>query len=568
MAQQPTYVYNLHSLCVFEITSNREQGVNTFFFSFEGSIQTFKREQHGSTAFSSYFQRLLNHGGFSLEQVKLPSTIFVPKGGTHIRYGGKDGYFRLSAISTLVESGLGFESIHDCLFHPSQIWTTDELAMRDIWYIGVRLHLDKGFRAAFKEYLSGFQSSSFGTSRNNPALSVFNMDKIVCEVREAHISERSAFLCTLISHGTPEMVEPFLGMGIDLDESWMWNNYLGTAALQGKLGLVESMLNEGASGILAVPSLCKAHQLSDSDFDMMFLKFMDSIRKTQSIFNPSRFISQDPLLAIIRCSRALRASPDSIEILFSRGMFCHSSLYGCEEYTLSESYVFNSILYDRQSALKVFLSHGVTLDSRIGAIFSADEDRIGPVADHTRLTLAIELGRSACVHILIQSSNDFWEPGRQQEGQINALQFSKSLATGTHPRIPRMSAFYNSYHVEKDAPQDPVSLEEDATMYKALQTAFGLVCDDSEIASPDQTQVAIAVSHDKAPRANSDEARVSLGELCYVVVLFIWIYTIIFGYTVLNVAISLLARGQLFGRRGVLSSAALVFLAWMLYHVF
>ena len=474
---------------------------------------------------------------------------------------------QMSAISTLVETGLGFESIRNCLFHSSQVWTIDELGMRDIWYIGVQCHTNRGFRAALTNYLSGFQSSSFPTSIDNPALSVFNMERIVHEVKEADKVDRAEFLMALIAYGTLEMVLPFLAIGIDRDEHPIWPNYLGRAASQGKVALVESLLNAGASATFAVHSICEADKLNDSDFETVFLKLMDSIRQNHNMFAPFPSESPDPLVAILRCSRALRASPESIGMLFSRGIFNHQSLYGSEKCFLIQSHIFSSILYDRPSALKLFVSHGVPLDSRVGSIFVGDLDHIGPLADYTWLTLAIELGRSACVCVLVGSASGFWDAGEQHEGQNYALQFSKSLAAGAHPRIPGLWALGQPWYIGKDAPQDPVSVEEDETIYKVLQTAFGFDCDRSEIASPEQAQVAV-VSHDEVPRASSDEAQMSLEELCYVAVSFLGIYTIIFGYMVLNVATSLLARGQLFGRRGVLSSAALVFLAWMLYHVF
>jgi hypothetical protein len=480
-------------------------------------------------------------------------------------YGGEDGYHHLSILSTLVERSLGFESIHACLFHPSQIWTTEDLTMRDIWYIGVQSYADKTFRAALTEYFSGFRSKPLTQSANNLALSVFDEERIVDEVKESHIRERTIFLNTLISNGTPEMLGLFLNVGIDLDECWEWNNYLGTAAAQGKLALVKSMLDAGACGIWAVPLLCQAQRLSEFDFEFMFLKFMEPIRDSQNIPTPVNPSSDDPLLAIIKCSRALRAIPDSIEMLFNRGIFYHPSLYGSQDTCILNSYVFNSILYDRPSALRLFLSHGIPLDSKIDSIFFADSEHFVPVANYTWLTLAIELGRRTCVYTLLQSVGGFWEPGNQNEGQTCAFLFSKALVAGIHPRVP---ALYDSYYIGKDAPKNPVSFEEDATIYEALQTAFGLVCDDHPITVPVQAQLAVVASKAKSSRSKSDKTRISLNELSYVALTYVSIYAILVGYMVLRFAISLLARGQSFGPKEILSFAALLFLISTYYNFF
>lgn len=185
---------------VFNRHVHRDQSTVTFFLSV-GSNWAYDQRHSRENLINAYFHSILAKGGCSLELVKIPSRLFVPDGYVSFMFGRWDGEVHESILSVLIEQVSGFQVVYDCLFHQSQAWTTEDLKMRSMWYIGILAHTDNTFRAALRDYFSSFKSS-FNTSStaisDEVLWSVFDIRTIEELVKAAPVRERSIFLRTVI----------------------------------------------------------------------------------------------------------------------------------------------------------------------------------------------------------------------------------------------------------------------------------------------------------------------------------------------------------------------------------
>lgn len=337
------------------------------------------------------------------------------------------------------------------------------------------MHVDQRFRAALEDYFSSFKSpfnaSSICAAKQNAAF-LFAIEKIVEEVKTAPMQERSIFLQTIIRRGQPEMIDLFRDIGIDLDEGYILGNYLGTAAEYRNLPVITSLLDAGASAARALPLLCLSGRLRVEEFNLIFSRLVDSLTD----LNP-KVIKEDDypdaVLSVLKCNYDTSIRADCIQSLLKNGTFSSWGLYGSQQIFLPHSYVLNAILYNQTTALGIFIKYGALSETmNIEDIFRTEEEWFQAVGGYIWLTLAVELGKTACVKALVDNSRNSVElVKRQDAGGRCAISLAQSLAVGPHPRI---SHLYDLQWVEiRPKYEMEVSVSDDHAILEILTAALG-----------------------------------------------------------------------------------------------
>lgn len=443
------------------------------FFLSANDLWAYDQHQIRHNLLHAYLSSVLNAGDCFLGSVKISSRLFVSEGSYMSRYGRWDGEIYESVLCALVENVLGFQYMHYFLFHQSQTWTTEDLTMRSIWYIGIMAHTDTSFRKALKDYFSSFKST-FGVSpmamQGESLMLPFEIGRIVEQVKTAPMKERSLFLRAIIQRGTPQMLDPFLSIGINLDEGKIMENYLGTAAQCGKLRIVASLLDAGASSARAVPLLCHSEILPIADFDSLLSKFIDSLADVKVHLAYDDL--PDPIVAILQNKHAGALRPNSVQCLLKNGAFSSSKLCGSQSTYVTHSYVLNAILYNQPVALEAILNYGVPLELNIQDIFCTDREWFELVGSYTWLTLAVELGQTACVKVLVENSGNIIElVKRQDAGGRRAISLAHSFATGLHPR---RSVLHSLHWIKRrHEGEKEISASADTAIFNILQDSLG-----------------------------------------------------------------------------------------------
>lgn len=335
------------------------------------------------------------------------------------------------------------------------------------------------------------------------------------------------------------MLDPFLNVGIDLDEYDITQNYLGTAAAYKNLPAIASLLNAGASPARAIPLLCQSRHLRTLELNSIFSIFMDSLTNSKGKITDHDCV--DPVVAVLQCTRAMDVLPDSVELLLKNGVFLPSRLYGSQHKFVQASYVFNSILYNRPTALKTLLTYGVLPHSSIQDMFCTDRKWFKPLENYTWLTLAVKLGKVACVEAFIDCSRNPTDlVKRQDAGGRCAVSLARSLVVGPHPRA---SALYSLHWIEiEDKDEYTVSSSEDATIYDILQAALGVDSDEPPYVNPSGALTHIPNKEDCIPEPNSDTVKlcqISISEAFYVGVCYIGMYGMLISYTLVKFSVLL-----------------------------
>lgn len=530
----------------------------TFFLSCNDQW-AYDQHQLSQSLVDNNFQSILGKGGCSLESVSIPFRLFLPGGRYSLVYGARDGQIHQSILSTLVEHSLGFEAIHDCLFNSSQVWTTDDLTLRSIWYIGILAYIDHTFRAGLREYISSFRSRISGVATDSTVLAIFDIKRIVEQVKTSPLHDRAIFLKTVIGKGTPEMLEPFLNVGIDLDEGGTRDNYLGLAAAQGKLTVVSSLMDAGACTARALPLLCDAYGLQGSKFDFMFPKFMESTTDMKGRLTP--FYLDDPISAVLRNTRALETHTDSVKVLLKRNAFQSLLLHGSQDVSVRNSYILNSILHNRPSALETLLEYGIPLDVRISDMFRTDPEWYQPLGNYTWLTLAVELGRTTCVETLLRSSGNPVYLVRQPDGGGRcANSLARALTASSHPRISTLKRS----HWINDLLEDAVSASEDTATYNILRTVLGADHEELSTIPSNPAESPMDVPSTGLRDSESGQDKLSLDKIFRVSLWYIGMYGMLMSYIVLQFAISLAARRRIL-RTGMFWAAVIPLISIFLY---
>jgi hypothetical protein len=386
-----------------------------------------------------YADKLLIENGCALEPISLSCQVLSPL-LWHENTGGARTEQR-SILSTIVKSTLGFEGINDCLFRQSEPWLVEDFAMSDVWYIALQAYTSSAFRKVFQEhlyrYLPPFNELKTVTL-DHMFESTFDIASIVEQVKSASSEERNDFLVTLIVKGTPPMFAPFLNAGIDPDEGIICNNYLGNASVCGNVGAMDMLINAGATCALALPQFLSAAQMEVAEFDAIYSKLLDNmIRPERKILSALKF--HDPINRMLGSGLAMETHPDAPKKLLEQGLFQPDLILGSSYFYICHSYVYNAISYDRPAFLAWLLDFGADPQDIIQDIFETDREHFQILKRYSWLTMAVELGRTACVEVFLKDAENTFDAASSQDGAGRcAISLARSFSGMLHPRVPSL----------------------------------------------------------------------------------------------------------------------------------
>lgn len=229
------------------------------------------------------------------------------------------------------------------------------------------------------------------------------------------------------------MLAPFLKANIQLDEGHIHDNYLGAAAGEANVEVFKMLLTAGASTARAIPTLCKNPNTNVQIFNKLFSELVDNLSPTAGQIRDSDWI--DPLTATIRSDRALAARRDAPQVLLENNILLASRLHGSDRLYPPHSYIFEALCYNRVETLKLLLQRGPPLDITIMDMFATNRAHFQPITNYTWLTLAVDLGRSDCVRLILAQAGDQEQAVNYQDGAgRKALQIAQSSVRMSHPR--------------------------------------------------------------------------------------------------------------------------------------
>jgi hypothetical protein len=230
------------------------------------------------------------------------------------------------------------------------------------------------------------------------------------------------------------MLIPFLDTQIDFNEGKILDNYLGHASARGELSMVDLLLDACANSARALTKFVLHADLETSEFSAFYSKLLDNVTPLQSP-RSTRPDFPDPVNVILKTTRAKDVCSDAIHILLESDFFQAGCLYGASYIYICHSYVFNTILYDRPAALELFLGRGAQANCLIEHAFNTEREHFQSLKHHTWLTIAVELGRTSCVEILLKHAQDITDIVTSPDGAgRSAISLAWSLAGAIHPR--------------------------------------------------------------------------------------------------------------------------------------
>jgi hypothetical protein len=423
-----------------------------------------------------YLRTLLDHNSISLDTFSIPSKFFVPPGWYNNRYGLHEDKTEESILPALIEGALDFDSLQYCLFHQSQSWILKDLSGRGLWYVAVLAHVDRSFQKALRAYVRSFRSNVGAHeegSLDNFLSSVLDINKITSEVEKASLKELSIFMKTIASKGEPAMLAPFLKAHIQLDEGCIYDNYLGAAATKAKVEIFKMLVNAGASTSRAIPTLCSSPIVDVQIFNDLFAELVGNLTPARDQIQDCDF--PDPLTAILRSDRALGARPDAPQVLLKNNVLLVSRLHGSDTVFPCHSYIFNALCHNRIETLKLLLEYGPPINTTIMDMFATDREHFQSIANYTWLTLAVELGRSDCVRLILARAEDQEQAVNYRDGVgRTALQIARSSVRISHPRDSVLSSLQWVLQWVGNQKVTLVSAAEDEATLLILHAAAGI----------------------------------------------------------------------------------------------
>ncbi len=146
----------------------------------------------------------------------------------------------------------------------------------------------------------------------------------------------------------------------------------------------------------------------------------------------------NPINAMLRNDLAMQIRPDAPKKLLEHGHFESRLIYGSLDIFPSHSYVYNAILYNRPAVLAWVLECGAKPDD-IENIFASIREYSQCLRRHSWLTMAVELGRTTCVEVLLEYAKDTFNAATSRDGaERSAIDLARSFPGTLHPRIPSL----------------------------------------------------------------------------------------------------------------------------------
>ena len=390
------------------------------------------------------------------------------------KYSNKHGgaiFERQSEVleDVFIRIGSGcIEWIPDMLAHLEETVLVDDLSSLAICLMGTLAHVNALFRAQLKEEIASCHSplSSGRTAFADHLFeTTFGPASVESHFRKLDVDAAIGFLGLVGRDCTVPMIKTFLDIGIyvDVKGEWRIKNILGSAAAEGNMGALYALVEAGANSSFAVePFLNNSKHFSDEDFRRILEFLVDNARFTTSYC--------DPLLAILRSSRALSSYPEAPKILLDRKLFVQGRFgHGAPEPYYYHSYMFQAILRRNSSVVDFLLRNGANANAQISDSFRCTD---GWLQSCTWITFSAICGAATCTDVLIHHGADVTTldgAGR------SALRLAKDLALGSHPRqLGDFGCHYFSWKYGgcNYLGWDCVAAQEDAETLAVVERAF------------------------------------------------------------------------------------------------
>lgn len=343
-----------------------------------------------------------------------------------------------------------------------------ELSQIDRWLVVALEHTDAKFRHALQDYLSMYRSD-LRASQLLPSIHA-----TVFEVQNASARDRIEFLKIVSKWGTGDMIAPFLGTALDLDESyrnertpWLRLSYLSKAVKWGNLDTFQTLLEAGACPTRALIYLsrhsgslppCKKPELRKS----MMLALAERAQ-------PKHMQGKDEevLGLLLRTHEVRRYCSRAADLLINRFILQRSHEIKNQSETLRNRCILIAMFLSLPQILELFKNHGLLVcgHKSIGKILGGQSVVIKSdvAGNYTWLTLAVDFGLFSCVKLFIDNGADCTQLdpcGR------TAVDMAEDYVSRPHPRAATKLQIWPC-----QPPQRYVSAEDDQESLAALRLA-------------------------------------------------------------------------------------------------
>ena len=253
------------------------------------------------------------------------------------------------------------------LLRISEPWLVEDLSSLEICLIGTMTHVDVLFRDQIKKALASYHSpisSSRESFADNVFKSIFGKASIKGHFRALYEYQRYRFLSLLCETGSTSMVTFVLDVGSDISGHWRnWNysDLLVFAAAGGNVDVVSMLLEAGAESSFALRQFLEhSSHLPNGVFRRILWTLVENARSAP--FHRSR----DPVISIMRSSKALSLHPKASEILLNRKIFTDIGLgRGAAHIYNYDSYMYHAIKNRQHSVVDLLFQNGAMVDATI-----------------------------------------------------------------------------------------------------------------------------------------------------------------------------------------------------------
>ena len=364
--------------------------------------------------------------------------------------------------------GASFRCLRKYPFLQTEPWAVTELSQTDRWLVVTLEHTDAKFCNALEDYLSMYRSG-LRASRLLPSIQA-----TVFEVQNAPARDRIEFLKIVSKWGTGDMIAPFLGTALDLNESymnertpWLRLSYLSKAVKWGNHDIFQTLLEAGACPTQALIYLSR-HTGSLPPCEKL------DVRKSMVLALAERAQpyhlqgkDEEVLALLLRTHEVRRYCSRAADLLIDRFILQRFHEIKNQSETLRSRCILTAMFLGLPQILELFKNHGLLVcgHNSIGKILGGQSVFIkGDVAgNYTWLTLAVDFGVVSCVKLFIKNGADCTQVdpcGR------TALDMAEDYVSRPHPRAATKLQIWPF-----QPPQRCVSAEDDQESLAALRLA-------------------------------------------------------------------------------------------------
>ena len=364
--------------------------------------------------------------------------------------------------------GASFQYLRQYPFLQTEPWAVTELSQIDRWLVVALEHADARFRDALQDYLSMYRPG-LRASQLLPTIRT-----TVLEVQNASARDRIEFLKIVSKWGTSDMVAPFLGTALDLDESyrneqtpWLRLSYLSKAVKWGNLDTFQTLLEAGACPTRALIYLSRHPGPSSPCAKPELRRSMVLALAERAQPEHLQGKNEEVLALLLRTHEVRRYCSRAADSLIDRFVVQQFHEIKNQTETLRKRCILIAMFLGLPQILELFSSHGLLVcgHASIGKILGGQSVFIkGDVAgNYTWLTLAVDFGLISCVKLFVDNGADCTQVdpcGR------TALDMAEDYVSRPHPR-----AATKLYIWPCQPPQRCVSAEDDQESLALLRLA-------------------------------------------------------------------------------------------------